>query len=165
MASMIFILMGVAGSGKTTIGQLLAKELGWTFLDADDFHPPANVAKMAAGTPLDDDDRIPWLNTLRERIEHALRQGENLVLACSALKASYREILHPRPEEPVHFIYLRGDPELIAARIAGRGGHFMKPAMLASQLAALEEPTGAFHVDVSEPAGKLVATIRSHFRL
>jgi carbohydrate kinase, thermoresistant glucokinase family len=162
---MILVLMGVSGSGKTTLGVLLAKALNWTFLDADDFHPVANIAKMSAGQPLNDADRIPWLNTLRERLELALSREESLVLACSALKSSYRDILHPRADEPIHFVYLRGSSELIAERLAGRGGHFMNPSLLASQLATLEEPAGAFHVDISEPPEKLVALIRSHFRL
>jgi gluconokinase len=148
---MIILLMGVAGSGKTTIGRRLAVDLSWRFYDADDFHPPANVAKMAAGTPLTDADRGPWLQALRNRIETSLATSENAIVACSALKSTYRAILHPRASEPVHFVYLRGTPELLAERLAGRTNHFMKPAMLASQLSALEEPANAIIADIAQP--------------
>lgn len=162
---MILLLMGVAGSGKTTIGRQLATELGWRFYDADDFHPPANVAKMAAGTPLTDADRTPWLQALRTRIETSLAAGENAIVGCSALKASYRAVLQPRPEEPIHFVYLRGSPELLAARLAARTDHFMKPGMLASQLSTLEEPANALIVDIAQPPAGIVATIRRHLAL
>jgi gluconokinase len=162
---MIILLMGVAGSGKTTIGRRLAADLGWRFYDADDFHPPANVAKMAAGTPLTDADRTPWLQALRTRIETSLGSGENAIVGCSALKASYRAILQPRADEPIHFVYLRGSPELLAARLAGRTGHFMKPGMLASQLSTLEEPANALIVDIAQPPADVVADIRKHLSL
>ncbi|MGC4072766.1 MAG: gluconokinase [Nibricoccus sp.] len=162
---MIVLLMGVAGSGKTTIGRLLASQLGWAFYDADDFHPPANVAKMAAGTPLTDADRAPWLNVLRERIATSLASGENAVIACSALKAAYRQILQPDPAEPIRLVYLRGSPELLASRLAARSGHFMKPSMLASQLATLEEPAGALVADIARPPENLAAFIRDSLGL
>lgn len=162
---MILLLMGVAGSGKTTIGRQLASDLGWRFYDADDFHPPANVAKMAAGTPLTDTDRKPWLEALRARIETSLASGENAIVGCSALKATYRAILQQRAEEPIQFIYLRGSPELLAARLAARTDHFMKPGMLASQLSALEEPANAVIVDIAPPPAEVVATIRRHLAL
>jgi gluconokinase len=162
---MIILLMGVAGSGKTTLGRLLAADLGWPFYDADDFHPPANVAKMAAGTPLTDDDRAPWLAALRQRIEQSLASGENAILACSALKAAYRHILQPVPTEPIHLVYLRGTPELLASRLATRTGHFMKPAMLDSQLATLEEPADAVIADIAQPPAILIAKIRQDLGL
>ena len=162
---MIILLMGVAGSGKTTIGRQLAVDLGWRFYDADDFHPPANVAKMAAGTPLTDEDRQPWLQALRTRIETSLGAGEHAIVGCSALKASYRAILQPRTDEPIHFVYLRGTPELLAARLAGRTGHFMKPGMLASQLSTLEEPANALVVDISQSPAEIAATIRRHLAI
>jgi gluconokinase len=162
---MIILLMGVAGSGKTTLGRLLAADLGWPFYDADDFHPPANVAKMAAGTPLTDEDRAPWLHALRTRIETSLAANENAILGCSALKAAYRRILQPVPTEPIRFVYLRGTPELLAQRLADRPGHFMKPGMLASQLSTLEEPADALIADISLPPEKLVAHIRQHLAI
>jgi gluconokinase len=162
---MILLLMGVAGSGKTTLGRLLASDLGWPFYDADDFHPPANVAKMAAGTPLTDADRAPWLRALRERIEQSLAANENAIIACSALKASYRQILQPVPTEPIRLVYLRGSPELLAGRLAGRSGHFMKPGMLASQLATLEEPPDALIADIARPPEKIVAHLRRQLSL
>ena len=162
---MILLLMGVAGSGKTTLGQLLASQLNWPFYDADDFHPPANVAKMASGQPLTDADRAPWLRALRQRIETSLTAGENAIIGCSALKAAYRSVLQPSSAEPIRFIYLRGSPELLAERLAGRSGHFMKPAMLASQLSTLEEPADAFTLDIARPPEALIAQIRPHFAL
>ena len=126
---MVIILMGVSGSGKTTIGRRLADELGWKFYDGDDYHPRANVEKMARGVPLDDDDRAPWLESLRDLIRSCLARGESAVLACSALKRSYRQ--HLLIDESVKLVYLKGDYELIEDRLEGRRGHFMKPEMLA----------------------------------
>jgi gluconokinase len=162
---MILLLMGVAGSGKTTIGRLLAKDLGWKFYDADDFHPPANVAKMAAGHPLDDHDRAPWLHALRSRIQKSLTAAEDAVIGCSALKAAYREVLQPDAAEPIKLVYLRGSPELLTERLGGRTGHFMKPGMLASQLATLEEPRDALVADIALPPGELVSFIRKNLGL
>ena len=158
---MVIILMGVSGSGKTTIGRGLADELGWKFYDGDDFHPRANVEKMARGVPLDDDDRAPWLESLRELIESCLVRGESAVLACSALKRSYREYL--LIDENVELVYLKGDYELIEERLEGRRGHYMKPKMLDSQFAALEEPERGLTVDISLPPEKIIETIRSRF--
>jgi gluconokinase len=156
---MVVILMGVAGSGKTTIGRQLAGELGWKFADADEFHPPANVAKMSAGIPLDDSDRAPWLAAIRLYIDTRLERGENAVVTCSALKEKHRQVLIGDPTR-VKLVYLRGTRELLWTRISGRQGHFMKPAMLDSQLAALEEPVGAHVVDIAQSPPQIIAAIR-----
>lgn len=156
---MVILVMGVAGSGKTTVGRALAAALGWEFRDADDFHPPANIAKQAAGIPLDDADRAPWLAAIRAHLDEKLFRGENAVVTCSALKEKYRAQLVADPAR-VKLVHLSGTPALLAARIAGRTDHFMKPAMLASQLAALEPPRDALAVDIAEPPDKLVAHIR-----
>lgn len=156
------VLMGVAGSGKSTVGELLATRLGWRFYDADDFHPPENIAKMARGIPLDDADRAPWLAALAALVDRELAAGRPLVLACSALKARYRAAL-ARPE--VRFVYLRGDFALIYARLCQRQGHYMKAEMLQSQFAALEEPEEALALEVSDPPEMLVSRIIAHFQL
>ena len=158
---MVIVLMGVSGSGKTTVGRGLADELGWKFYDGDDFHPRANVEKMARGLPLDDDDRAPWLESLRDLIRSCLARSESAVLACSALKRSYREYL--LIDESVELVYLKGDYELIEERLEGRRGHYMKPKMLDSQFAALEEPERGLTVDISLPPEKIIETIRSRF--
>jgi carbohydrate kinase (thermoresistant glucokinase family) len=158
---MIVIVMGVSGCGKSTIGEALAAELGWPFLDADDFHPPANVAKMAAGTPLTDADRWPWLDRLAAELTAILDRGGHAVLACSALKQAYRDRLAPAAiAGRVRFAYLKGDQPTIAARLAGRQHRYMPPTLLASQFATLEEPRGAIVVDIREPVAAQVATIR-----
>jgi len=158
----VVVIMGVAGSGKTTVGTALAAALGWRFVDADDHHPAANIAKMARGEALDDGDRWPWLDELRAIIAAALAGGGGRVLACSALKASYRERLTGRDAgKPVRFVYLTGTPELFRARLAGRAGHFMKPAMLDSQLATLEVPADAIEVDAAQPVEAIVSQIRT----
>lgn len=136
----VVIVMGVAGSGKSTIGELLAERNGGIFHDADSFHPAENIAKMAAGIPLNDADRAPWLARLRTEVVDATPEGEFTVLACSALKRAYRKQLGVGTDG-VRLVYLHGSPEILAARIAGRTGHFMKPGMLESQLATLEEPS------------------------
>jgi carbohydrate kinase (thermoresistant glucokinase family) len=134
----IAIIFGVSGAGKTTVGKLLARELGWRFLEADDFHPTANINKMHSGHPLTDEDRWPWLERLRQRIERSLAAKENAVLACSALKRSYRDRL--RVNDEVKFVFLRGDYALVEKQLRNRHGHFMNPALLRSQFADLEEP-------------------------
>ncbi len=156
---MVILIMGVAGSGKTTIGRALAASLGWSFRDADDFHPAANVAKMSAGQPLTDADRAPWLAAIRAHLDDKLARGENAVVTCSALRESYRAQLLADPAR-VKLVHLTGDPALLAARIADRTDHFMKPQMLASQLAALEPPRDALAVDIAPPPEKIVAEIR-----
>lgn len=155
---MIVVLMGVSGSGKTVVGQALAKDLGWMFLDADDFHPEANVAKMAAGIPLDDADRWPWLDLLAQKIATLNERGQSAVLACSALKQAYRDRLS-RPGG-VRFVHLKGDYDTIAARLAARAHRYMPAALLESQFAALEEPADAVAVDVSQSVQQQVAQIR-----
>lgn len=150
--------MGVAGSGKSTVGRLLAERLGWPFLDGDDFHPVNNVEKMRRGVPLDEADRLPWLERLGSLAAGLLSRGESAVLACSALRASYRHILSggdPR----VRFVYLRADPALLASRLERRQGHFFAWSLLESQLAALEEPADAVVVDASGPPEEVVRSI------
>lgn len=156
--------MGVAGSGKTTIGHQLATALGWEFRDADEFHPPANIAKMSAGQPLDDRDRTPWLAAIRAHIDQKLAHGENAVVTCSALKESYRQALVADPAR-VKLVHLAGDAALLNARLNLRPGHFMKPAMLQSQLATLEPPKDALTVDIAQPPDAIVARIRRAFIL
>ena len=141
---MIVIIFGVSGAGKTTIGKLLARELGWRFIEADDFHPRANVVKMHSGHPLTDEDRWPWLDRLRKQIKRSVAAGENAVLACSALKRAYRDRL--RVGEEVKFVYLRGDFALVEKQLRSRRRHFMDPDLLQSQFDDLEEPQPDEHV-------------------
>jgi gluconokinase len=140
--------MGVSGSGKTSVGKALAEHLRWEFYDADDFHPPENVAKMASGIPLDDSDRVPWLAALHDLISSSLRQNKSGVLACSALKERYRQKLM-NGSEGVQLVYLKGSYDLIWSRMATRTDHYMQPQMLQSQFDALEEPSNALTVDIS----------------
>jgi gluconokinase len=152
------IVMGVSGSGKTTVGQDLAGRLGWAFYDADHFHPKENVAKMSSGTPLNDQDRKPWLEALNRLISENLGQHQSLVLACSALKEKYRQHLARGHEEKTKVVYLEGDFETIYTRMQARK-HFMKPAMLQSQFDTLEEPTDAIVVDIRQTQSEIVADI------
>jgi len=163
-APRIVLVMGVAGSGKTTVGQLLAHQLGWQFNDADEFHSPANVAKMSAGLPLSDTDREPWLGAIRTHMEHCLAERTDAVVTCSALKQAYRHVLMNGLAD-VRLAYLHGSRELLLARISSRQGHFMKPAILDSQLAALEQPNDALKVSIDADPPALVATIRTAFSL
>lgn len=135
---MVIVLFGVSGAGKTTVGRILAEDLGWAFIDADDFHSAANVSKMSQGFPLDDEDRKDWLASLSNLIREHITAGSNLVLACSALKAAYRAQL--AVNENVLFVYLKADRDVTAERLAKRSGHFMDPALLNSQYDTLEEP-------------------------
>jgi gluconokinase len=151
----IVVVMGVSGSGKSTIGALLAERLGWEFLDADEYHPPQNVAKMAAGTPLEDADRWPWL----ERLNAELRQRSNAVLACSALKESYRQTLCR--DLGCRIVHLRGTFDLLRSRLQTRKHRYMPASLLESQFAALEPPAGAIDIDVARPVDECVAAIRA----
>jgi gluconokinase len=156
---MIILVMGVSGSGKSTIGQLLADSLHWEFADADSFHSPENIEKMRHGIPLNDLDRMPWLLALQQAIQQWLQKNKNMVLACSALKASYRQVL-VLDEERVKLVYLKGAFELIQKRLQTRQTHFMPEKLLKSQFDALQEPSGAITVDVSDPAEVIVQKIR-----
>ncbi|GAB4513806.1 MAG: gluconokinase [Haliangiales bacterium] len=154
----VTIVMGASGCGKTTLGQALARHVGSRFCDADDLHPAQNRAKMARGEALNDRDRQPWLAALGQLIDDHLARAQPLVLACSALKAAYRDQLrcaHPR----VGLIYLRADAALLTERLATRRGHFFPPALLASQLAALEAPTDAVVLDAARPVAQLIELI------
>jgi len=162
---MIVVLMGVSGSGKTTIGTLLAERTGAVFADADDYHPLANKQKMAAGHPLDDDDRQPWLETLNGLMRGWFKEGSSGVLACSALKAKYRDTLASgMPEGAVHFVLLEGSPDLIAQRLAARKHEYMNPNLLASQLKTLETPSEAeaFRIVNDRPPKVIVDKILAH---
>ena len=156
---MLIIVMGVSGAGKTTVGRALADGIGATFLDADDFHPPANVAKMRAGRPLDDADRAPWLARLHDALADRAARGESVVMACSALKASYRRELSSGLD--VRVVHLAGNRETIAARLARRSGHYMPAGLLESQFDALEAPADAVTVDVDAAPADIVARIRA----
>ena len=157
---MITIVMGVSGSGKSTIGEDLALRLGQPFVDGDDLHPQANREKMAHGLPLDDTDRQPWLEAIVTVMERHRASGESLVLACSALKRRYRDFLRSGHDD-VRFVYLRGSRELLAERLRRRAGHFFDPKLLDSQLATLEEPAEdeALRVDVGPPPAGIVECI------
>jgi len=155
------VVMGVAGSGKTTIGEKLAERLGWTYEDADKFHPKANVEKMSAGHPLTDEDRWPWLRAIADEIDRVCKQQGQLVIGCSALKRAYRDILvHGRDD--VRIVYLDGSQELIARRLKERKGHFMPPALLDSQFGALQPPGPDEHpatVSIDAPVEAIVDDI------
>ena len=155
---MIVVLMGVCGSGKTKVGRALAESLGWPFYDADDYHPPANVVKMAAGVPLTDEDRWPWLDRIVEELAHAGANDGNAVLACSALRQIYRDRIARAGN--VRFVFLKGDLATIAARLATRSHKYMPASLLPSQLATLEEPADALVVDIRADLQAKIATIR-----
>ena len=153
-----FIVMGVSGSGKTSVGKSLAEHLGWDFYDADDFHPPANIEKMADGIPLDDSDRAPWLASLHDLISSSLIQSRPGVLACSALKERYRRRLLEGNAD-VQLVYLKGSYDLIWSRMIVRKDHYMKPHMLKSQFDAFEEPADALTVDISLPVDEILQVV------
>jgi gluconokinase len=160
---MIVIVMGVVGSGKTTVGHLLAEQLGWEFADADDFHSPANKEKIHKGIGLDDADREPWLQGLRAAVVYWIAERRNVVLACSALKRSYRSELSVGPE--VRFVYLKGSASLIASRLQARRGHFANEQILASQLSDLEEPENAVTAGIEGTPPEIVQKIRNQLGL
>lgn len=161
------IVMGVSGSGKSTVADALAKRLGWRYEDGDRFHPPGNVARMSAGHPLTDEDRRPWLQAIADEIDRVCRQGERAVIACSALKRAYRDILlHGRAD--VRFVFLKGTQDLIAGRLAARKGHFMPPDLLASQFRTLEPPAAGEHpitVSIDAPVAAIVDDIIRQLKL
>jgi gluconokinase len=156
----VIIVMGVAGSGKTTVGELLATKLGWQFADADDFHSAANVQKMHDGIALTDEDRLPWLQTLGLEIRRWLQAGVGTVLACSALRENYRHYLHT-DDAGVKTVYLKGSYDLLAQRLENRQGHFMKAQMLRSQFLTLEEPKNALVVDCADQPAQIVEQIET----
>ncbi len=166
MRAAAIIVMGVSGSGKSTIGALLAERLGWPFADADGFHPPENVAKMAAGIPLTDADRWPWLDAIAAHIGAARQAGQPVVVACSALRRAYRERLRAGHGDLL-FLHLSGAPEVIAARQAARQGHFMPPSLMASQFATLEDTVAepdAVTVSVKASPHEVVEAALAHLR-
>jgi gluconokinase len=161
------IVMGVSGSGKTTIGHELARRIGWRYEDADTFHPASNVAKMSAGQPLTDDDRWPWLRAIADEIDRTSDGGERIVIGCSALRRVYRDVLvHGRRD--IRIVYLQGTQALIAGRLGERKGHFMPPGLLTSQLGTLEPPTPDEHavtVSIDAPVETIVSDILSQLEL
>lgn len=161
---MVILVMGVSGSGKSTIGQLLAESLQWQFYDADDFHSPESIAKMSKNIPLQDSDRMPWLMQLQKAIDHWLETQNNVVLACSALKDSYRIMLW-RDSQQMRLVYLKGPEKLIQQRLQSRYNHFMSANLLETQLDILEEPQTALYVDISNSPLKIVAQIQTDLQL
>jgi gluconokinase len=154
----VIVMVGVMGSGKSTVGKLLARQLGWRFIEGDDFHPPSNIQKIRSGVALTDSDRLPWLQSVKAAIVEALNRGESAVIACSALKKSYRDILRTNGE--VKFVYLKARLSLIKARLRQRRHHFMNPALIRSQFDTLEEPKKALQVDAGLPLTHTVELIR-----
>jgi len=163
MKTRFFIVMGVSGCGKSSVGKALAENLGWDFYDADDFHPPANVAKMASGIPLDDSDRAPWLDSLHNLISSSLKADSPGVLACSALKERYRQQLTGN-DDAVQIVHLKGSYDLIWSRMEIRTDHYMKPHMLKSQFETLEEPTNALTIDISMSLDEIVQEILEYVK-
>ena len=157
---MIILVIGVSGSGKTTVGKLLAQSLGWGFSDADEFHPKANIEKMSHGIPLSDADRMPWLQAMQRAIDNWLQEDQNMVLTCSALKEAYRQMLL-RDKERVQLVYLKGSFELIKQRLEHRPHHYMKVDMLQSQFDTLQEPQEAIVVDITQSPEVIVQQIRT----
>lgn len=156
--------MGVTGVGKTTVGLLLSEQLGWEFLDADNFHPDENVEKMRKGIPLTDEDRWPWLQRLHDKLREQVNSGRSTILACSALREKYREILSEAIPE-VQFVLLSGEKDLIKTRLEARKGHYMNPGLLDSQFATLEPPRRSWKVDVTPDPATIAAQIRSQLQI
>lgn len=159
----VVILMGVSGSGKSTLGKAYSQRSGWPFFDGDDFHPPENVAKMKAGTPLTDEDRVPWLLSLRRLLAEHLEQQSPMILACSALRSAYREVLQ-RDDPRIKFVFLSGDFELISQRLAARDHAYMPATLLKSQFETLEPPEDAIHIDISLALEQMLDQLDLHFR-
>jgi gluconokinase len=158
--------MGPAGSGKTTVGKLLAAQLSWEFADGDDFHPKANIEKMSHGIPLTDGDRLPWLKSIRDTMLGWEAQQKNGVIACSALKRRYRELLGiDANAKNIKLVYLRGSYDLLLERLHSRKGHYMKEQMLSSQFADLEEPTGTLTIDIAKSPEEIVSETRQQLGL
>ncbi len=164
------VVMGVSGAGKSTVAEALSRDLGWGMAEADEFHPESNITKMNSGTPLEDSDRWPWLQAIRDWMTAKARAGESTVLTCSALKAEYRELLSGADGRVV-FLHLDGDPQLLAERMHGRSGHFMPVTLLPSQLAALEPLTpaeiaaGSLRLEITRTPEQLVADIKASLGL
>lgn len=159
----IIVVMGVAGAGKTTVGGAIARALGWTFVDGDDVHPPANLEKMRRGEPLDDDDRTPWLEALGKLMAGMERKGENAVFACSALREAYRAKLTESSPRML-WVYLRAEPATIRTRLAARRGHFAAASLIDTQFATLEEPHYGLALDAAQPVEAIVARVLTELR-
>lgn len=159
MPASVVLVMGVSGSGKSTVGRALADTLGYVLVEADDYHSTASVARMREGVPLDDAARLPWLHDVHDAVARYLANGDRVVIACSALKHTYRDVLLGNLPDPA-VVYLRGDRATIERRLRGRAGHFMPPTLLDSQFEALEEPAGAIIADVATPVTRLVRELR-----
>jgi gluconokinase len=158
-----FVLMGVSGAGKTTVGERVAADLGLTFIEGDDFHPHDNIAKMSSGVPLTDEDRKPWIDALAKGVNER-RPQRDAVIACSALSRFVRDQLRAAVREPLHYLLLTAAQPVIAKRLQARARHFMKAGMLESQFAALEAPTDAITVDVDRPLPEVCAEVANHIR-
>lgn len=162
----VLIVMGVSGSGKTTVGRRIAERLGWHFFEGDDFHPDANVEKMSASEPLTDEDRREWLDEIRALAARLLRQGRSAVIACSALKRTYRQTIRGEDGPAIQFIYLKGDYTLVQNRLEERTGHFMPPDLLRSQFEALQEPSpheeGILEVSIEQPPAAIADEVVRH---
>jgi gluconokinase len=162
-----FVVMGVSGCGKSSVGIEIARHLGLEFIEGDTLHPEANIAKMSQGTPLTDEDRFPWLDRIGDGIAHALGSGRGVVVTCSALKRVYRDRLRAAAEGRLHFVYLKGDRELLGARMAARQGHFMPASLLDSQFATLEDPsteTNVITIDIKGSTADVIAAALEEIR-
>jgi gluconokinase len=164
IAPLVVVLMGVSGSGKTTIGTMLARELGWEFHDGDELHPETNRRKMHAGIPLTDEDRRPWLVAIHDLIARCISDGARAIVACSALKQSYRDMIVVDPTT-VRLVFLNAPRTLIAERLRKRTGHFFDPALLGSQFDTLEEPSDAIEIDASPAPKEVCRAIRTRLKL